>query len=128
MAKKKQFKDKDMQLIIGWLLRIGVSVSMLIVLVGGALFLWRHQHSHTNYSTFKGVPGFVHPRNIIPNILAGRGQAMIQAGIILLIATPVMRVVFSAIGFILEKDKLYTAISTVVLLVIIVSMLSGHAG
>ncbi|PTQ94073.1 putative membrane protein [Mucilaginibacter yixingensis] len=128
MAEKRQFKDKNMQLIIGWLLRLGVGISMLIVLAGGILYLWRHQHSHSDYSTFKGVPQFVHPRNIIASILAGKGQAMIQAGIIFLIATPVMRVIFSAIGFILERDRLYTAISILVLLVILTSMLSGHAG
>jgi uncharacterized membrane protein len=57
-----------------------------------------------------------------------RGRAIIQAGIILLIATPIIRVVFSAIGFILEKDHLYTGITFIVLLVIIISALSGHAG
>lgn len=128
MAEKEEFKDKDMQLIIGWLLRIGVSASMLVVLFGGILYIYRHGHSHPDYKTFKGVPGFVHPANIIPSILQFKGQAMIQAGIILLIATPVLRVIFSAIGFILEKDRLYTVISIIVLLVILFSMLSGHAG
>lgn len=128
MTEKGQFKDKNMQLVIGWLLRAGVSISMLIVFVGGVLYLWRHQHSHSDYSTFKGVPNFVHPRNILPSIMDGKGQAMIQAGIILLIATPVMRVIFSAIGFILERDRLYTGISILVLLVILTSMLNGQAG
>jgi uncharacterized membrane protein len=46
----------------------------------------------------------------------------------LLIATPILRVAFSAIGFILEKDYLYTALTIVVLLIILASMLSGQAG
>lgn len=128
MAAPSNFKDKDMQAVIGWILRLGVIISMLIVVVGGIIFLWRHGHSITDYSVFKGAPAFVHPSNIFDSILAQRGQAVIQAGIILLIATPVLRVIFSAIGFILERDHLYTAISILVLLIILVSMLSGHAG
>ncbi|MGZ3944267.1 MAG: DUF1634 domain-containing protein [Mucilaginibacter sp.] len=44
----------------------------------------------------------------------------------MLIATPILRVVFAAIGFILEKDHLYTLISLIVLLVIIISMITGR--
>lgn len=128
MAASTNFKDKDMQAVIGWVLRLGVIISMLIVAVGGVIYLCRHGHSAADYSVFKGVPDFVHPAGIIDGILAHRGRAIIQAGIILLIATPVLRVLFSAIGFILEKDYLYTAITVLVLLIIFVSMLSGHAG
>jgi uncharacterized membrane protein len=123
------FKEKDMQVIIGWILRAGVFISMAIVFFGGVLYIYRHGHTVANYHTFKGVPNFV---QTLPGILHGiitfRGRAIIQAGIILLIATPVIRVVFSAIGFVLEKDHLYTGITLAVLLIIVISMLSGHAG
>jgi uncharacterized membrane protein len=128
MAAQGNFKDKDMQAVIGWVLRLGVIISMLIVVVGGIIYLCRHGHSIANYSVFKGVPDFLHPSGIINGVQALRGRAIIQAGIILLIATPVLRVLFSAIGFVLEKDHLYTAITILVLLIIFVSMLSGHAG
>ena len=128
MAAQSNFKDKDMQVIIGWVLRLGVIISMLIVVFGGAIYLYRHGNDIANYSVFNGVPDFVHPSNIIDGILAHRGRAVIQAGIILLIATPVLRVIFSAIGFMLEKDRLYMVISLVVLLIITISMISGHAG
>ena len=123
------FKDKEMQSIIGWILRGGVVLSMLIVFVGGVIYLYRHEHLLPDYSTFKGIPGFVStPGGIIDGILHFRGQAIIQAGIILLIATPVIRVIFSAIGFLLEKDYLYTGITCIVLCIIIISMLSGQIG
>ena len=61
-------------------------------------------------------------------ILHLRGRAIIQAGIILLIATPVIRIAFSAIGFVLERDFLYTGITLLVLIIIISSMLGGHIG
>jgi uncharacterized membrane protein len=125
----KTFKDTDMQAVIGWVLRAGVFISMLIVFFGGVLYLYRHGHTIANYHEFKGIPVFVHSfGGIVNGIINFRGRAIIQAGIILLIATPVIRVLFSAVGFILEKDYLYTAITFIVLLIIIISALSGNAG
>ena len=125
----EKFKDKDMQTVIGWVLRAGVLISMIVVFFGGVVYLYRHGQSVADYHEFNGVPDFVQTfPAIIHGVLAFRGQAIIQAGIILLIATPVVRVFFSAIGFILEKDHLYTGITFIVLLIIIISALSGHAG
>jgi len=124
-----RFQDRDMQVVIGWVLRAGVFVSMTVVFLGGILYLYRHGHTTADYHEFKGIPDFV---QTIPGIIKGiftfRGRAIIQAGIILLIATPILRVLFSAIGFVIEKDYLYTTISFFVLLIILISMLSGHAG
>jgi uncharacterized membrane protein len=125
----KSFKEKDMQSVIGWILRTGVFISMSVVFIGGVLFIYRHGQATANYHTFKGIPDFVHTLpGIINGIFTLKGQAIIQAGIILLIATPVIRVVFSAIGFVLERDYLYVGITLVVLLIIFFSMLGGHAG
>jgi len=126
---KGAFRDADMQAIIGWILRIGVIASMAIVFIGGILFVYRHGHSIPDYRTFKGVPYFIHnTEGIFDGVLHFKGQAIIQAGIVLLIATPIIRVAFSAVGFILEKDYLYTLITLLVLLIILISMITGHAG
>ncbi len=124
-----KFKDTDMQAIIGWVLRAGVFVSMLVVFIGGVIYLSRHSTEHIDYHEFKGVPDFVHTLpGIFHGILAGRGRAIIQAGIILLIATPVVRIIFSAVGFMIEKDYLYVGITLLVLLIIISAILTGHGG
>lgn len=124
-----KFKDTDMQIVIGWILRVGVLLSMSIIFIGGIIYLYRHGQVTADYHTFKSVPDFVHNwPGIFNGIITFRGRAIIQAGIILLIATPIIRVVFSAIGFVLEKDYLYTGITLLVLLIILTSMLSGHAG
>ena len=124
-----KFKDKDMQVVIGWVLRAGVFLSMTVVFLGGVIYLYRHGHTIANYHEFKGIPSFVSSlRGIINGVLNFRGRAIIQSGIILLIATPVIRVIFSAIGFILEKDYLYTGITFIVLLIILISAISGQAG
>lgn len=126
MTGRHKFKDKDMQLIIGWLLRLGVIISVSIVIFGGMVYLLRHGHTTADYTTFRGVPDFIYPPGIIKGVFDFKARAIIQAGIILLIATPVLRVIFSAIGFLMEKDYLYIAISLLVLLIIIGSMLSGN--
>ena len=124
-----KFKDTDIQLLLGRVLRIGTVISISIVFFGGIIYLHRHGATMADYKTFTGIPPFVqHVDTIFDAAFHMRGQAIIQLGIILLIATPILRVVFSAIGFVLEKDYLYTGISILVLLIILASMLSGHAG
>jgi len=118
-----------MQLLLGQVLRAGTVLSISIVFFGGIIYLYRHGHSVANYSTFIKIPDFVaHFPGIFYNALSLKGQAIIQIGIILLIATPILRVLCSAIGFVLEKDYLYVGISMLVLFIIFMSMLSGHAG
>jgi uncharacterized membrane protein len=118
-----------MQLIIGWILRGGVIASMTIVTIGGIFFVYRHGHSIPDYSKFRRVPDFISsPMGVLEGVIHLKGQAIIQLGIMLLIATPVLSVVFSAIGFIFERDRLYTFISLLVLLIIIMSAITGHIG
>ena len=114
--------------VIGWVLRIGVIVSISVVFVGGAIYIYRHGGTMPNYSKFNGVPDFVQLHGIINGIMNLRGRSIIQAGIILLIATPILRIVFSTISFALEKDYLYVGISFLVLVIIVISSISGHTG
>ena len=129
MAQKARFKDRDMQVVIGWVLRLGVIVSISIVFVGGVIYLWRHGREVADHRHFKGVPAFISTvGGVFHGVFTIRGQAIIQLGIALLIATPILRIIFSAIGFVMEKDKLYLFISLLVLGIIFASMLTGHAG
>lgn len=123
-----KLKDTDIQNIIGWVLRSGVFLSIAICICGASIYLIKHGHDIANYHYFTGVPASVQMSEIIKSVADLKGRAIIQAGIILLIATPIMRVLFSAIGFIAEKDYLYTGITILVLAIIFISMLSGHAG
>jgi uncharacterized membrane protein len=123
-----KFKDTDIQSIIGWTLRIGVLVSMLVVAFGGILFLYRYGGSIADYHVFKGVPEFVQAGGLFNGLAQFKSRSIIQIGIMLLIATPILRVVFSAIGFVIEKDYLYIFITLIVLGIIFFSMMNGYAG
>ena len=123
---KGNWGDKDMQEIIGNLLRGGVLLSTGIVIIGGIIYLYRHGHELPEYRTFHGQPQeFRTIPGIFRSVWQGRGRGVIQLGILVLIATPVFRVAFSIIGYLLEKDYLYMVITLVVLAIILFSMLGG---
>ncbi|WP_432708849.1 DUF1634 domain-containing protein, partial [Pedobacter sp.] len=54
--------------------------------------------------------------------------AIIQFGTLLLIFTPIMRVVFSVFSFLIEKDYLYVLIGLFVLCVILFSLSNKLVG
>ena len=54
------------------------------------------------------------------------GGAIIQLGLLILIATPVARVAFSAVAFAIERDYLYVWITLFVLAVLLYSLLGSH--
>ena len=54
----KGFKDTDMQVVIGWVLRLGIFISMLVVFLGGVIYLYRHGQEVADYRLFKGTPAF----------------------------------------------------------------------
>ena len=116
-------KDRDMEAIMGNLLRIGVLLSALIVASGGIVFLFKHgtqqQHYHFFQSELRRLRDI---GDIWKTALQGRGQSLIQFGLLLLIATPIARIIFSVIGYLLEKDYLYVLITIVVLGVILFSL------
>ena len=118
--------DEKLDEIIGDLLRAGVLISAAVVAAGGIAYLVRHHSQDIAYRTFRlgpsnlrtlsgifGLAGHMHPDGII------------QAGLILLIATPIARVVLAAIGFCLEGDRLYVGVSLTVLAVLLFSIVHG---
>lgn len=115
-----------MEIIIGHLLRSGVLLAAGVVLIGAIMFLAHDGRSQTAYHDFHGEPsGLRTLSGIVHGALSGQTAAVIQLGLILLIATPIARVVFSAIAFGLERDSLYVVITLIVLAVLLYSLV-GH--
>ncbi|RAJ79011.1 putative membrane protein [Chitinophaga dinghuensis] len=120
-------KDKDLQYIIGNLLRWGVWTSLAIAFIGGVIYLSSHGLETVHHPKFveqdHHMPGIL--QEVFQGISAGKGTAFMMLGVMLLFATPIMRVIFSLIGFILEKDRLYVVITLIVLMIIFVSVHGG---
>ena len=116
--------DRRLELMIGNLLRIGVMLAAAFVILGGAVYLAQHAVEPVNYHVF--VPGPEKLRTlggIIQCATHFESQGLIQFGLLVLIATPIARVVFAVVGFHLERDRLYVAVSLIVLAILIFSLL-----
>lgn len=129
---KDFWAERDMELFLGRLLRYGVILSCAITLIGGALYLIQQGSQMPDYSPvpddqpFEGTAAYLRELStILPRILALDGAAIIQLGVCVLIATPILRVAVSVIAFLIEKDYLYVVITLIVLAIIIANMLLG---
>jgi uncharacterized membrane protein len=119
-AKRFDFDDRRMETMMGRLLQCGVLLASTVVLVGGVLYLRKHDGKPVDYRTFTGESAPLrHPAQLLHLLTAGDAAAIVQLGILLLIATPVARVLFAVIGFTMEQDRLYVCISVVVLAVLL---------
>lgn len=124
--RRTQFEQRFEQF-IGNLLRVGVILVTALVLVGGILYLIRHGNEVPNYQIFRGEPPeFRTPAGVKKSLLSGRNQGIIQLGILLLIATPVARVVFSLLAFVRLKDYTYVILTLIVLVGLIYSLIGGN--
>ena len=120
-------QDRDIEKIVGKLLRFGVITASLIVLSGGILFLIQYGTGiRPDYHIFKGEESsYITFGGIFMGVFTLKPMAIIQFGVLLLIITPIMRIVFSLFAFIQEKDKLYVVITLIVLAIILGSTFGG---
>jgi len=125
---EKGWTDLRIEVIIGSLLRTGVLLAASVVLIGGVLYLVRHGHETIQYTTFQGEPDSLKSiPAVVEGVFSNHARAIIQFGLLLLIATPIARVLFAAVGFALEKDYLYVVLTLIVLAILLYSLL-GSAG
>jgi uncharacterized membrane protein len=108
---------------IGLLLRLGVVTATVVVVAGGCLFLARHGREPAHYAIFHGEPRDL---RTLPGVLSGlamaKGRAVIQLGLLLLIATPVARVGLTLIAFARMRDTVYVVITAIVFAMLVFSL------
>ena len=116
--------DRRLERIIGQLLRTGVLLAAATVLAGGVSWLVQHHSERVNYGVFRAggeslrtVPGIVHLAAHLDS------AGLIQLGLLLLIVTPVARVAMALVGFAMERDRLYTVVSLIVLVILLSSLI-----
>jgi uncharacterized membrane protein len=93
-----------------------------VVLVGGILYLRQFGGAQPNYRHFHGAPaGLVSVHGILSGLSQFDTRSVIAFGILLLIATPICRVIFGVVGFALLRDRFYAGVSAVVLGILLFS-------
>ena len=107
--------------IVSAVLLVGVLASAALIAIGlaGALAVgWD--------GSMRGVPATDAASTdfsaMLDGLIALRPIAFAQAGLLVLLATPVMRVVASIVGFGLEGDRLFTVITITVLAILLLSL------
>jgi uncharacterized membrane protein len=125
--------DQRLELAIATLLRIGVVLAAVLVAVGGVLVM-RHPGapvpSYTQFHPPGSLPAGAHALTSITGVFRHladpSGASIIELGLLVLIATPIARVIFAVVGFARERDYLYVVISLLVFGILLVSLLHGR--
>jgi uncharacterized membrane protein len=126
MDGERAWTDKRIENILGNLLRAGVVFSAFIVLCGALVYLTRHGREPADYRVFHGEPSELRKvPGVMRDAVALSGRGIIQLGLLLLIATPVARVIFSIWGFAAERDRLYVVFTVIVLAILIFSLVGS---
>jgi uncharacterized membrane protein len=112
---------------MGTVLRVGVLTSAALVMAGGVAYLVQRWDHATHYRTFTGAPEHLTtPAAIMHGALALDPAALIALGLVVLVLTPVARVVFALVAFAEQRDRLYVIFSLIVLCVLFIG-LTGHS-
>lgn len=118
-----RWSDEHVELFIGNLLRWGVILAASVTAVGGVIFLLLHGGKIADYRTFTGQPDALTSVSAVArNAFHLHPEAMIQLGLLLLIATPIARVALSLFAFVKQHDHTYIIVTAVVLGILLYSL------
>ena len=114
----------DFEESISFVLRAGVVSSMLLILTGFIMLVYSES---TNQLPNAAAILNMNSRGIslqymINGLTSGSGICYIILGIIVLMATPVARVIMSVVLFAFKKDLLYTTITIIVMLSLLIAI------
>src|SRR5689334_14917633 len=99
---RRTWTDDDVERLVGNWLRVGTTAAATVAALGGVLFLASHSSARADYHVFASEPAQLRS---VPDIVTGalhlQSNAIIQLGLLLLIATPIVRVALSFMAFVL---------------------------
>lgn len=120
--------DERIENIIGGMLRVGVILSSALVAAGGVLYLAQSGREAPRFGAFRGEPSSI---TGLSGILRGAAaldpRSCIQLGLLLLIATPVARVLFSIAAFAAQRDGVYVGITVIVAAILLYGLFAVHS-
>ena len=126
--RSQRVRDHAVEQRIGRLLQIGVLAAAFVVAAGAGLLLRQHGSAAADYSVFRGEPdGLRSVVAVTRGAMAGRSDAIVQLGLLMLIATPIARVAFTLGAFALQRDRMYVVITAIVLGLLLYGLLFSRA-
>jgi uncharacterized membrane protein len=122
-VRSRNIDEQKLENTIANLLRLGVVLSAFVVLCGAVMYLGFHPWTRVNYRTFLGEPEELKTvHGVIRYAFSGDPKGIMQLGLLLLIATPIARVISSAVAFAVEGDRMYLLFTSLVLAVLLYSL------
>lgn len=122
--RRSRWSDHEVEQLVGNLLRIGVLIAAAITLIGGIMLLIQHGGIRADYHVFVSQPAMLRSvGGIIRGAISLDSRAIVQLGLLVLIATPIARVAFSLVAFAIQRDRLYVVITLIVLGILLYSLL-----
>ena len=116
--------EERLESAIANLLRGGVLASAALVAMSGLIYLMQNHAAHITYGIFQMERGNLRTlAGIFRSAIRLRTDAMMQLGLVFLIATPIARVALAALGFYLQGDRLYVMVSLIVFAILIFSLM-----
>jgi uncharacterized membrane protein len=111
---------------IGRVLQLGVFLAIAAALAGGLIHFIGQPIATVSFATFKREEAlFTSPLLTLSAAARGDGLALMQLAVLILIATPIIRVLASLILFITRRDALYIAITLVVIAALAAGLFGG---
>lgn len=115
--------DYTIEQFIGRLLQVGVLLAASVVLTGGVLYLMKYGRETPDRHAFHGEPAdLTSVAGIFQDAFHGSSRAIIQLGVVLLIATPIARVALTVFAFLWQRDYTYTVVTLIVLAILLYSL------
>ena len=123
----KSASEKKLEDLLSNLLMYGVLIASFVVLSGGILYLINHGSDIAEYQVFIGTQSQFHsPTGVVNAALAGSSQGIIQLGLLILIAVPILRVLISLLTFLLQGEFIYVIITSLVLASLTYSIVGAY--
>ncbi len=124
------------EIIVSDVLRWGVAASLVLLVIGTLLCFLGSVDYGSGGGSAADLQRLIRPdANLAFNfhwffhgLVHLQGPAIVVAGLLMLIATPVARVLISIFAFVIDRDWPFVAITTVVFILLVLSVVIGRAG
>ncbi|MDN5361274.1 MAG: hypothetical protein PWP70_321 [Moorella sp. (in: firmicutes)] len=117
-ARRGQAREYNLEHVVSRVLLAGVLTSVVLMLLGMGILVLKPELAQSSVlpvgQVLKLAPHF-------------QPMALIDLGLIVLLLTPLARVIITGLGFALERDWLFAAISLTVMVILFISLAVGSA-
>lgn len=116
MSREPSQGAEHLAVVLSRILRAGVAIAAALVLIGTVILLWTRGGKIADYRAFRGESlDLGGAAGALRSARQVRPGGIIEVGLLVLVATPVARVVVAALAFAHQRDRLYALIALIVL-------------